>query len=132
MASLNPNDLEIMRVLWDHGPLKPAAIQEHLPQPIKNSALRWQLAALVDKGHVKRRKEGKAYHYQAITPRHSALKKLTRRLADVFCGGSAAALIGRMIESQDRLSDDDIRELQRIAGRKALSRKTPRKKGADT
>ena len=130
MASLNSNELEIMNVLWEEGPLKPAEIQQRLSQPIKNSALRWQLWALMEKGHVTRRKEGKAYHYRAATPRRSVLKKLTRRLAKVFCGGSAAALIGQMIESEERLSKEDIRELLRIAAKKAPPKKRVGKKGS--
>jgi BlaI family penicillinase repressor len=129
MASLNPNELEILKVLWEEGPLKPSEIQQRLPWPMKNSALRWQLGALMQRGHVTRRKKGKAYYYRATTPRRSALKKLTRRMAEVFCGGSAVALIGQMIESEERLSEEDIRELSRIAARKAPSGKASGKKG---
>jgi len=124
MARFDPKELEIMKVLWEHGSLKPAEIQQRLSFRIKNSALRWQLGALAEKGQVTRRKQGKAYYYRATTRRNSAFKKLTRRLADVFCGGSAVALIGQLIESEEELSDEDIRELQRIAARKAPSKKT--------
>jgi len=131
VASFNPNELEIMKVLWEEGALKPSEIQERLSRPVKNSALRWQLGALAEKGHVTRRKKGKAYYYRATTPRRSAFKNLTRRMAEVFCCGSAVALIGQMIESEEGLSEEDIRELRRIAGRKASSRKGSGKKGAE-
>jgi len=129
MASFSPNELEIMKVLWEEGPLKPSEIEERLSQPVKNSALRWQLGALMERGHVRRRKKGKAYYYRATTPRQRAFKKLTRRMAEVFCGGSAVALIGQMIESEEGLSQEDIRELRRIATRKASSKKASGKKG---
>jgi len=129
MALLNPNDLEIMKVLWEGGSLKPSEIQERLSYRVKNSALRWQLGALVEKGHVIRHKKGKAYYYRATTPRRTVLKKLMHGLADVFCGGSAVALIGQMIESEEKLSEEDIRELRRIAERKGSSRNTPSEKG---
>ena len=129
MASFNPNELEIMRILWEHGSLKPAEIQDRLSRPVKNSALRWQLGALIEKGHVMRNKRSNAFYYRAKTLKRSVFKKFTRRLADVFCEGSAIALIGQMIESEEELSDEDIRELRRIAARKTSSRKTSRKKG---
>lgn len=129
MASFNPNELEIMKILWEEGPLKPSEIQERLSSPIKNSALRWQLGALVDKGQVRRRKRGKAYFYRAATPQRSVLRKLTRRLADVFCEGSAVALIGQMIESEEKLSEEDIRELRRIASKRVSSGRPSQKKG---
>ena len=121
MAPQDPRDLEILKVLWEEGPLKPAEIEERLSFPIKNSALRWQLASLMEEGHVARRKKGKAFYYRARIPRQSAFKKIMGRMAETFCGGSAVALIGRMIESQEDLSEEDVRELQRIAARKAQS-----------
>ncbi len=129
MAAFNPNELEIMKALWEHGSLKPSEIQKHLSQPIKNSALRWQLGAMMEKGYVTRRKIGKAFFYSAKTPKQSALKRATDRLADVFCGGSAVALIGQLIESQDNLSEHDINELRRIAAQRTSSEKPPGNEG---
>ena len=129
MASFNPNELEIMKVLWEEGSLKPSEIPERLSQPVKNSALRWQLAALMEKGYVTRRKKGKAYYYRAATPRRNVLKRLTRSMAEIFSAGSAVALVGEMLDSEEKLSEEDIRELRRIAERKAPSPKTSGKKG---
>ena len=128
MTMLNARDLEIMSVLWEGGNLKPAEIQERLCSPVKNSALRWQLDSLMERGHVTRRKRGKAYFYRASTPRQRALKKLVRRMADVFCGGSAVALIGQMIESE-HLTHDDIRELENYAAKKASGKQGSGKRG---
>ena len=114
MQPLNHNELEIMKILWDHGSQKPAEIQDKLSNRVKNSALRWQLGELVQKGYVARAKKGKAYFYRAKTPRQSALRNLSERLAEVFSGGSAVAFLGQLIKSQD-LSEDDLAELQRIA-----------------
>ena len=122
MTTLYARDLEIMKVLWEGGSLKPAEIQEQLSSPVKNSALRWQLESLMERGHVTRRKSGKAYFYQATTPRRRALSRLVRRMADIFCEGSAVALIGQMIESED-LSAEDIRELEKYAAPKVSRRK---------
>ena len=122
MSTLTARDLEIMKVLWEGGSLKPAEIQEHLSSPVKNSALRWQLDSLMERGHVTRRKRGKAYVYQATTPRRRALRNLVRRMADIFCEGSAVALIGQMIESE-RLSAEDIRQLEEYAANRASARK---------
>jgi predicted transcriptional regulator len=118
MSTLTPGELEVMRILWEHGVLKPAEIQEKFPHPIQNAALRFQLKILLEKGHVTRRKDGKAYAYQAVTPREGALAKMTRRMADMFCRGSAVGLIAEMIKSE-KLTPDQVRELQQYAvGRK--------------
>jgi predicted transcriptional regulator len=136
VSLLKPNELEIMKVLWQEGPLKPAEIQERLPSPVKNSALRAQLASLIERGQVTRRRRGKAFYYSAVTPKEGALEALARRMADVFCGGSSVALIGELIESTEHWSEEDLQRLRRIAEGKAASvklagKKGPKKKGAE-
>ena len=49
-------ELEIMRILWKYGELKPAEIHERFPRKIKNSSLRSYLAILLQKGHLARRR----------------------------------------------------------------------------
>jgi BlaI family transcriptional regulator, penicillinase repressor len=115
MASIDPRELEILQILWDHGPQKPAEILDKLSTTLKNATLRWQLKTLLEKGQVTRVKKGKAYYYKAAAGRKNSFQKITRRLADVFAGGSAVALIGRMIEAEQDLSEEDIAELRRIA-----------------
>ncbi|GAF81973.1 unnamed protein product [marine sediment metagenome] len=117
MASLTAGELDVMRILWDRGKLKPAEIQQLYPRPIKNAAVRFQLRVLLEKGHVSRRKVGKAYYYAAVTRRDGALRKMARRMADAFSGGSTAGLIAELIKSE-KLTADEIRELKRIAGEK--------------
>lgn len=114
MADLSPNELEIMRILWEHGSQKPAQIQDKLSEPVKNSALRWQLGELVARGYVTRSKVGKAFYYKAKAGQPKILKSLTRRMAEIFCGGSAAALVGQMVELED-LSEEDLKRLKEIA-----------------
>ena len=118
MAHLTKGELKIMQVLWDHGELKPSEIQACFRRPVNNVTLRSALLVLIDKGHAKRRKVGKAYYYRAVTPRARELKKMTKNMAEVFSGGSTFALIAQIVRSE-RLSEKDIRELRKIAGEKA-------------
>ena len=91
-------------------------------------ALRSVLQVLIDKGHAKRRKGGKAYYYQARTPREKAMKGMTRRMAKVFADGSPFALIAKLIESEN-LSEEHIEELRRIASRKSKKKSSGARKG---
>lgn len=114
MNKLTEVELDVMRVLWEHGELKPAEIMEHFPRQVKNSAMRSFLNVLVRKGHVTRRRVGKAFLYQAKTQSEPMLNSLLRRTIDVFFSGSSQALLCRLIRSE-KLSAEQLLELKRIA-----------------
>src|SRR5271156_742867 len=113
-SGLNERDLEILQALWKHGPQKPAELQERLSFEMKNSALRWLLNDLVERGQLRRRKEGKAFFYDAKIGRKPLLEALGKKLRDLLFGGSALAMIGELAELQ-KLSPDDLDYLRKIA-----------------
>lgn len=125
MSLMTPAELDLMRVLWQHGEQKPTEIQEHYSRPIKNAALRFQLRILLAKGHVMRRKVGKAYYYKAVASREGTLKRMVRRMAEVFSAGSTPDLIAQLI-TVEKLDAGEIRELQRLARKPAERRQPPR------
>lgn len=115
MIHLTVGEIEVMRVLWENGgEMSPPEIEAKFPRPIKNAALRFQLKVLLEKGHVARRRVGKAYYYKAVTPRRQTFKSMARRMADIFFGGSAAGLIAELIKSE-KLSEKEIEELEKLA-----------------
>jgi predicted transcriptional regulator len=105
-----------MRLLWEHGEMKPAELQARFPEPIKNPALRSCLTILLAKGHVTRRRVGKAYFYRAVTRPRKAFRSMLGELVDAFCGGSVQALVMNLIRSE-KLSEDDLIALKRLADR---------------
>lgn len=118
MGRFTAGEMEVMRILWEHGELKPAKIQGHFPHSIKNAALRSYLTILVDKGHVTRRRQGKAFFYRPKTRRESTFRTMLRDLVDIFCEGSSEALLCHLLAKED-LSPDELLELQRAARQEA-------------
>ncbi|MEN6625129.1 MAG: BlaI/MecI/CopY family transcriptional regulator [Candidatus Sumerlaeia bacterium] len=114
MSKFTDGELDVMRILWEHGELKPAEIIERFPRPIKNPAMRSFLSVLVRKGHVARRKVGKAFFYSARTRPDPACRAMLGKVIDVFFSGSAEALLCRLIRSE-KLTDRQLLELRRIA-----------------
>lgn len=127
MTSFTTSESEVMRILWEHGEFKPSQIQEKYGRPIKNAALRFQLRVLLEKGHVTRRRVGRAYYYKAVTARQGAFKKMARRMANIYSRGSVAGLIAELVKTE-KLSQDEVRQLQQLAQAKHTP-KTTRKKG---
>jgi BlaI family transcriptional regulator, penicillinase repressor len=114
MTPFTPGERNIMRLLWEHGEMRPAELQKLYPEPIKNPALRSYLTILLDKGHVTRRKVGKAFVYKAATRRHSAFRKTLRELVDTYCDGSTQSLLLNLIRAE-KLDDDELLRLGRLA-----------------
>lgn len=114
MSKFTPGELEVMRILWSHGELKPAEIQRHFSREIKNNALRSYLTILLEKGHVVRERKGKAYYYRAKTRLESTYRSMFDELVRSCFGGSTEALLCHLIK-QEKLSEDDLLELKRMA-----------------
>jgi BlaI family transcriptional regulator, penicillinase repressor len=127
LSRLTPGEFEIMRILWEHGELKPAEIQKHCPRAIKNAALRSYLTILVEKGHLTRRSRGKAFYYRPKTKRESVFRSMLRDLIDTFCGGSSEALLCHLV-AKEKLSPDELLELQRVANQKSTPSRTRKDK----
>jgi BlaI family transcriptional regulator, penicillinase repressor len=111
---LTTGELDAIRILWEHGELKPAQIQSHFPRPIKNAALRSYLSILLEKGHVTRRQVGKAYFYKAKTKRESAFFRTLKEIINSYCEGSPQSLVMALIKSE-RLSEEELLRLKRLA-----------------
>ena len=112
MAQFTPGEMEVMRILWEHGELKPSEIQQRFSRPIKNSALRSYLSILHAKGHLARRRRGNAFYYRPKTKRESTFRSMLGELVNTFCNGSTEALLCRLLAKED-LSQEELLELQR-------------------
>lgn len=118
-----------MKILWEHGEMKPAEIQDLFPRPIKNAATRSFLRVLLKKGHVSRKKVGKAYYYKATTRPDRAFNTMLRQIIDTFCEGSMDVLLIKLIRSK-KMTDKDLKNIKRMADefdRKAAGGKQKRK-----
>ncbi len=121
MRRFTPGELKVMKLLWEHGELKPSELQDRFPEPIKNPALRSYLTTLLEKGHVVRRRVGRAYYYKAATRSQSAFRTMLSELVDTYCGGSVQALVMNIIRAE-KLSEDELLKLKQLAGARVSDR----------
>lgn len=125
MTSLNQNELEALRILWEEGELKPANIQNRFSWPIENATLRSVLVNLVEKGHISRKLHGKAFFYGARAKKTTLLQNILQTLARVFAGGSSRELVAQLVETGD-IKPEDLELIRRTIAEKT-SQKTKRK-----
>jgi predicted transcriptional regulator len=126
MPRFTAGEMEVMRILWEHGELKPAEIQERHPRPIKNAALRSYLSILHAKGHVGRRRKGNAFYYRPKTKRESTFRSMLSDLVNTFCDGSIEALLCHLL-AKEKLSHEELLELQRMAQEQPAPSESPRR-----
>ncbi|MGD0517194.1 MAG: BlaI/MecI/CopY family transcriptional regulator [Thermoguttaceae bacterium] len=126
MPRFTAGELEVMRILWEHGEMKPAEIQTIFSRPIKNAALRSYLTILHAKGHVNRRRKGNAFFYRPKTKRESTFRSLLGDLVDTFCGGSTEALLCQLIAAE-KISEKELLALRQMAQAQSTSHNSTRR-----
>jgi BlaI family transcriptional regulator, penicillinase repressor len=124
MPRFTAGELKVMTLLWEHGELKPSELQDRFTEPIKNPALRSYLTTLLEKGHVVRRRVGRAYYYKAVTRSRSAFRTMLGELVDTYCGGSIQSLVMNIIRAE-RLSEDELLKLKQLADDPSRDRTPP-------
>lgn len=113
-TTLTPREAEIMQVLWEGGPAPAETIRTALADGAHDSSVRTILRILEQKGYVAHKTVGKAYVYFARVPQDRAQTTAMRDLLGRFFGGSAKALILRLMEDRE-LSADQLAEIAALA-----------------
>jgi len=114
MEQLNDNELEVLRILWEESPQKPAVIQQEFGWEIDNGTLRSVLLGMVARDLVKRKRDGRAFYYSPRVRRDAQLKRIVGRIAEVFAGGSTSHLLMSLVD-QEELSEEHLQQLRDIA-----------------
>jgi predicted transcriptional regulator len=120
MPTPTPRELQILKVLWDQGPLSVRAVFGHLEveKDLAYNTVQTLLRIMEEKGLVRHHVEGRTFVY---TPCFSRDESAVRFLDRVF-DGAADELVQSLLRSE-RLSPD---ELARVS---ALIAKARRQRG---
>ena len=111
-VTFTERELDIMAVLWQHGPSTVAEVRSHLDDDVSHNTVATMLTILENKGYVAHVEEGRAFRYRPIVDREEAGSSAFSRLVDTVFGGSAEALLTHFVRDR-RLSKA---ELERIRG----------------
>lgn len=110
---LYDRELEVMQVLWDHGPSTVAEVKDSLADEMAYNTVLTVLRRLEDKGYASHEEEGRAHRYHALVERQkvreSALERLTGRLFQ----GSPELLLTHLVSGR-RLSEAQLRRLKAL------------------
>jgi BlaI family penicillinase repressor len=115
MPSISDAEWDVIKVLWDRGPLTAGEVVEALQsaRDWKPRTVKTLLARLVKKGAVRAEVQDKRYLYRPAITRQAATRKEARSfLARVFDGALLPAVVTFLKESD--LSPNELRELRQI------------------
>lgn len=113
LASFTERELDVMAVLWDHGPSTAAEVREHIADPLAYNTVLSMLRILEEKERVGHVEEGRAHRYFAKVDREAAGTSALDRVVQKVFQGSPELLLTHFM--RDRTLDaDELRRLRRI------------------
>ena len=122
-ASRHPTELEleILKILWEQGPLPTRDIRDALAlgeaaRDLAHTSVITILNIMVDKGYLDRTKSGGAYTFTPLVKREDVSGGMLDDLVERVFSGSAASLLLSLLERAD-LDDEEIRRLRAMIRR---------------
>jgi predicted transcriptional regulator len=120
-------ELEVLKVLWKHGPSTVRDVHERFSRRKPKRAYTTVLTLLTrlrEKGFVASEKSGVALEFRAVVSREQLLRRRLGELADQICDGTAGPLVHALVEAR-RFSPEEIEEFRLLIDK--LASDSPRK-----
>ena len=113
-TQLTPLELEIMKILWEVGPLPVEAVRQRMPGETAPAytTVQTMLNLLEKKGKAKRKLVDRAFVYEAAVTRNEARSSTLTDLINRMFGGSAEELVMGLVETK-HLTAEKLAKLQR-------------------
>lgn len=106
-------ELDLMGVLWEHGPSTVAEVRERLPVALAYTTVLTILRTLEEKGHIGHEEEGRAYRYHALVERGEARVSAVGRITEKLFAGRADLLLTHLVSDQE-LSDEQLARIRAL------------------
>jgi BlaI family penicillinase repressor len=121
--ALSPAEWEVMKTLWDHGPLAARDVFAALPRDHSwaYQTVKTLLCRLVAKGAVDYDQVGNSYLYRSAVRRDLMTRQEVRGVFERVVGAAVSPVLAHFLDEAD-LTDDDIRALQRLLDEKRKKR----------
>lgn len=110
-----PGELEVLQVIWRHGPCTVRQVLEQLQQtrPRAYTSVMSLLNVMTDKRLLRRKPAGKAFLYSAAVQEQPTLRRMVGDLVERVFRGSPRLLVAHALEQTDP-SPHELDEMQRL------------------
>ncbi len=109
-------ELDIMGVLWTHGPSTVTEVREALEDDLAHNTVLTMLRVMEGKRYVSRSLEGRAHRYAPEVERDAAGESALGRVTERLFGGSPEELLVRLVDSG--LHPDELRRMRDLLDRR--------------
>jgi BlaI family penicillinase repressor len=112
---LTDAELEIMHVIWELESATVRQVHEFLNQqrPLAYTTVMTMMNILEEKGHLTRRKEGRAYRYEPVRPKSQVISGMVDEFVRRVFEGSATPLVVSLVKDK-KISKKDLDEIARM------------------
>ena len=127
LKSIGDQELSLLRFVSDAGRATVAQAVEGfgLPRGLARSTVLTMMERLRKKGHLGRRRVDGVYHYAPRTAPGAAIQQAVQTFVDRTLGGSITPFVAYMAD-RERLSDDEIEELEALMAKLQRDRQKKR------
>lgn len=113
---LTDQELAIMNIVWERGQATVRDVYEVMLQErkIAYTTVMTTMKIMQEKGHLKKRSQGRAYVYSPAQPKSQVIRNLVTDFVGRVFQGSAEPLLLHLVQNQD-LSAQDLDKARRAA-----------------
>ena len=114
-STLTTQELEIMKIVWEHGRATVRDVYEALLErrKVAYTTVMTMMKILEQKKYLKKSQVDRAYVYRPAQPQHKVIGAMVREFVNRVFNGSAEPLLVHLVEEHD-LSPEDWDEIARL------------------
>jgi predicted transcriptional regulator len=99
-VSFTGRELDIMAVLWEHGPCTAAQVRQELQEELAYNTVLTMLGILEQKGYVNHTEEGRTFVFHPTVDRETAGKSAINRIVETVFAGSDELMLTHLVRDQ--------------------------------
>ncbi len=118
-ATITEKEMEIMKLLWHHGPLFVREMLEFYPDPKPHfNTVSTTVRILEEKGYISHECVGASHRYFAVAPEQQFRDRSFKELIGNFFNNSYRSAVSALVE-EEKISVNELREIIRLVEQKS-------------
>jgi len=115
LDQLSRRERQLMDMVYEKGQASAKDLQDEHQDKLSNSSIRTFLSIMVEKGLLKKKKEGKKFLYYPAKARQGAAKSALNRMLQTFFEGSVESAVAGLLDlNSKKMSKDDYNRLSEM------------------